>query len=78
MPDKKRFYQQLPEYLYKKRLLNRQQNILPVPVGNWITENIDDMMQKNYEAWVKVYEQVYGEKLVYSTKPKSDVNTNSN
>jgi len=39
---------------------------------------IDDMMQKNYEAWVKVYEQVYGEKLVYSTKPQSDENTNSN
>ncbi len=35
---------------------------------------VNDMMQKNYEAWVKVYEQVYGEKLVYSTKPQSSEN----
>jgi len=29
---------------------------------------IQDMLDKNYSAWVKVYEQVYGEKLVYSIK----------
>ena len=29
---------------------------------------IKDMMQKNYQAWVEVYEKFYGEKLVYLTK----------
>ena len=29
---------------------------------------IKDMMQKNYQAWVEVYEKFYGEKLVYLNK----------
>ncbi len=29
---------------------------------------IQHMMEKNYTAWVDIYENVYGEKLVYSTK----------
>ena len=33
-----------------------------------IVARINDLMQKNYNAWVDVYEKTYGEKLVYHTK----------
>jgi len=33
-------------------------------------ENVEQMMDKNYKAWVKVYEEVYGEKLKFTTKEK--------
>ncbi len=31
-------------------------------------ENCEYMKKRNYEAWVKLYEEVYGEKLSYNTK----------
>lgn len=31
-------------------------------------ENVKRMMDANYNAWVEVYEDVYGEKLTYTTK----------
>lgn len=31
-----------------------------------IKEQIEDMKQRNYDAWVKTYEEFYGEKLVYN------------
>ena len=31
-------------------------------------ENIEYMKKANYDAWVKVYEDFYGEKLTYLTK----------
>lgn len=33
-----------------------------------MSARITDLMQKNYQAWVNVYENVYGQKLVYTTK----------
>ena len=33
-----------------------------------MSARITDLMQKNYQAWVDVYENVYGQKLVYTTK----------
>ena len=33
-----------------------------------MSARITDLMQKNYQAWVNVYENVYGQKLVYNTK----------
>ena len=33
-----------------------------------MSARITDLMQKNYQAWVHVYENVYGQKLVYNTK----------
>ena len=29
---------------------------------------IKDLMQKNYDAWVEVYEKTYEQKLTYATK----------
>lgn len=33
-------------------------------------ENITEMMTKNYNAWVEVYERAYGKKLEYTTLPE--------
>lgn len=33
-----------------------------------MSARITDLMKKNYQAWVNVYENVYGQKLVYTTK----------
>lgn len=33
-----------------------------------MSARITDLMQKNYQAWVNVYENVYGQKLVYTNK----------
>ena len=33
-------------------------------------ENVEQMMDKNYKAWVNVYEEFYGEKLKFTTKEK--------
>ena len=33
-----------------------------------IKENAEDMKNKNYEAWKKVYEDFYGIPLTYSTE----------
>ena len=30
-------------------------------------EQIEDMKERNYQAWVKVYEETYGKKLEYTT-----------
>ena len=55
---------------------NHTVHILP-PI--YPDENLDkkarmeDMMNKNYSAWVDVYEKVYGEKLIYSTKNQSNL-----
>ena len=35
-------------------------------------ENIEEMKNKNYEAWVKVYEDFYKTSLVYSTENEAD------
>ena len=37
-------------------------------------ENIEYMRKANYDAWVKVYEQVYGKKLEYTTEGEIDFN----